>query len=360
MHKNIPNPVLVRRRLLRWYDQNGRELPWRYKKGQIPDPYYVWLSEIMLAQTTVKVVKGYFDKFLNRWPTIEKLANAELDEVLHAWQGLGYYARARNLHKTAKIIVGEMGGHFPDTELALRKLPGIGDYTAAAIATIVFNKVVTPVDVNIERVTSRLFAFGDMLPKGKMQIRKLASVLTPNARPGDFAQALMDLGSGVCNPKKPDCKNCPLKLDCLAFMNGNPNHYPVKSVKPVRNVRRGMVFWVIRKDGRVMMRLRSKTGLLGGMAEFPSTNWREKDWTFGEAIKKSPIRGSWRQLDGMIRHTFSHFHLELRVLAADLKMENNFKDANKFLWVLPSQFPNYALPSIMKKVAHHVANESIR
>ena len=360
LSKLIPNPISIRRRLLRWYDQYGRDLPWRYKQDQIPDPYCVWVSEIMLAQTTVTVVKIFFNDFINRWPTINDLAEAELGDVLHAWQGLGYYARARNLHKSAQIIVGELGGRFPNTEMALKKLPGVGNYTAAAIAAIGFKKPTTPVDVNIERVVARLFAFTDALPKGRAQIRERASVLTPILRSGDFAQALMDLGSLICNPKAPDCNVCPLKLDCVAADKGNPERYPVKVVKAKRQVRHGMVFWATRSDGRVMLRLRPQTGLLGGMMEFPSTDWRASIWTLAEANKQAPVKGHWRQLDGIIYHAFSHFHLELTVLAAEVYIKKGLKVPKGIFWSTPAQFSNHALPTLMKKVAMHAANDLIR
>jgi len=356
----IPNPISVRRRLLRWYDQHGRKLPWRYKKNQIPDPYLVWVSEVMLAQTTVAVVEGFFDDFINRWPTIEDLAKAELGDVLHAWQGLGYYARARNLHKSAQMIIGELGGRFPDTELALKQLPGVGDYTAAAIAAIGFNKTTTPVDANIERVTARLFALADALPKGRMRIKEHAVLLTPMCRAGDFAQALMDLGSSICNLKTPNCNVCPLKIDCLAADKGNPERYPVKAAKAKRPVRQGMVFWATRIDGRVMLRLRPQRGLLGGMAEFPSTDWRATMWTLEEASKQAPIKGQWLQLDGQIHHDFSHFHLELTVLAAEVSIKKGLRWPTGLLWSKPAQFTNYALPTLMKKVALHVVNNKTK
>ena len=356
MPKLIPDPISVRRRLLEWYDINGRDLPWRYKKNLNPDPYHVWLSEIMLAQTTVTVVKGYFKNFINRWPTLVDLADAKLGDVLHEWQGLGYYARARNLHKSAQIISKELGGRFPDTELALKQLPGVGDYTAAAIAAIGFNKLATPVDANIERVTARLFAITDVLPKGRARIIEHASVLTPKFRPGDFAQAMMDLGSSICNTKIPECNICPLNSDCIAAKKGKPERYPIKVAKKKRQVRHGMVFWGVRSDGKVMIRLRPQIGLLGGMTEFPSTDWRENVWNLAEAKKQAPIRGHWRQLDGKICHAFSHFHLELIVLIAEINIKNDMREARGLLWSTPAQFSKHALPTLMKKVAKHVAS----
>ena len=360
MSISIPDPISVRRRLLKWYDKNGRDLPWRYNQDQTPDPYRVWLSEIMLAQTTVTVVKNFFENFINRWPTINDLAEATIGDVLHAWQGLGYYARARNLHKSAQIISKELGGRFPDTELTLKQLPGVGDYTAAAIAAIGFNKPSTPVDSNIERVTARLFALTDTLPMGRAKIKEHASILTPKTRPGDFAQALMDLGSGICKSKSPKCNVCPLNIDCVATKKGNPEGYPIKKSRAKRRIRHGMVFWGTLADGRVMMRLRPKNGLLGGMTEFPSTDWRASLWTLAEAKKQSPINGNWRQLEGIIHHSFSHFHLELIVLVAEVEIKRGLRESRKLLWCAPTQFSKHALPTLMKKVASHVAIHKIK
>ena len=329
-------------------------MPWRYKNGETPDPYRVWLSEIMLAQTTVATVKGFFDDFTTRWPTVEALAAASLDDVLHGWQGLGYYARARNLHKCARVVVIDLGGRFPDTVAELKALPGIGDYTAAAIAAIAFQTKATPVDVNIERVTARLFVLSDALPKSRAKVFDRAASLTPKSRPGDFAQAMMDLGAGVCTPKSPDCGICPLKSDCLGAHRGDPERYPVKAAKPPRPVRYGMVFWAVRDDGRVMLRKRPEKGLLGGMTEFPSTDWQGETWTQAEALDQAPIKGRWRQLDGIVRHTFTHFHLELTVLKADVAMKSG--GPKGALWSAPDNFSKHALPTLMKKVAHHVSS----
>ena len=354
------NPISVRRRLFKWYEEHGRDLPWRYKSDQIPDPYCVWVSEIMLAQTTVSTAKLFFVNFIDRWPTVEALAQAKLYDVLHAWQGLGYYARARNLHKSARIIVEELEGKFPDTELALKQLPGVGDYTAAAIVAIGFNKLATPVDVNVERVTARLFALSDILPKGRVRIKEHASVLTPIHRSGDFTQALMDLGSSICKPKAPNCNICPLKEDCEAAYEGKPELYPVKGAKLKRKVRYGMVFWATKSDGRVMLRLRPQTGLLGGMAEFPSTDWRAKEWDLAEARKQAPVKANWQQLDGIVQHIFSHFYLELTVLTAEMNLKKGLVSTKGILWTKPAQFSKHALPTVMKKVARHVEREKLK
>ena len=312
----------------------------------------------MLQQTTVAAVKGYFDDFTTRWPTVEDLARADLDAVLHAWQGLGYYARARNLHKCARMVAGELGGRFPDTEEKLKALPGIGDYSAAAIAAIGFQKKATPVDANIERVTARLFALDAPLPKGRARIKERASALTPKSRPGDFAQAMMDLGASICATKAPECHACPLKSDCVAACQGDPERYPIKAAKARRPVRHGMVFWAVRGDGRVMLRQRPPKGLLGGMTEFPSTDWRKQTWTLAEARKQAPVEGRWRRLDGTVRHTFTHFHLELTVLTAGVDIKKGRLDPKEALWSKPSRFSDHALPTLMKKVARHVSNNN--
>ncbi|MDA1088719.1 MAG: A/G-specific adenine glycosylase [Proteobacteria bacterium] len=353
MTRSLPDPVSVRRRLLRWYDRNARDLPWRYKQGEPPDPYRVWLSEIMLAQTTVATVKGYFEEFLRRWPSLGELAAADLGDVLHAWQGLGYYARARNLHKCARLVGGELNGCFPDTEDGLRQLPGVGAYTAAAIAAIAFGRKTMPVDANIERVTARLYAVATPLPGGAKRISGLARELASHSRPGDLAQAMMDLGATICMPKSAECGACPLTTECLAAKSADAARYPVKAPKKPRSVRHGMVFWARRGNGQVLLRQRPEKGLLGGMMEIPSTDWRDKKWNLTEATVTAPVTAAWHPLAGVVRHTFTHFHLELTVLTAEIN--RGPKDS---LWCLPSRFSEYALPTVMKKVAKHVSDYS--
>ena len=346
-----PDPASVRRRLLRWYDRKGRTLPWRAVRGETPDPYRVWLSEIMLQQTTVAAVKPYFADFVARWPAVADLADADLDAVLHAWQGLGYYARARNLHKCARLVAGERGGRFPGTEEELAELPGIGVYTAAAVAAIAFGQKTMPVDGNVERVTARLFAVAQPLPGGRKRISALARGLTPTRRPGDFAQAMMDLGATVCTPRNPACEACPLRPECRAGKAGKAERYPVKGPKKVRPLRHGWVFWARRGDGGILLRRRPEKGLLGGMMEFPSTGWRQRAWTAAEAAGQAPLSGHWRPLEGVVRHTFTHFRLELTVLAADVKG----RAPKGALWCPPDRFSDHALPTLMKKVARHAA-----
>ena len=354
----LPNPApdakSVRRRLLGWYDRHRRNLPWRARPGKTPDPYGVWLSEIMLQQTTVATVRPYFERFTTRWPTLTALAGAGLDDVLHAWQGLGYYARARNLHKCARAVAARPGGHFPDSERELQELPGIGAYTAAAIAAIAFGKKATPVDGNVERVTARLYAFARPLPQGKARLKALAIGLTPGRRAGDFAQAMMDLGATVCTPADPDCARCPLGPECRAGRAGRAERYPVKAAKKRRPVRHGVAFWAVRGDGGVLLRRRPEKGLLGGMMEIPSTDWRGRAWTAAEASHEAPVAGDWRPLAGVVRHVFTHFELRLQVLTANV----DGKAATDGIWCRPARFSGYALPTVMKKVAGLAAGKT--
>ncbi|MBT3908476.1 MAG: A/G-specific adenine glycosylase [Rhodospirillaceae bacterium] len=340
----------ISRQLLAWYDIHRRDLPWRAGPGMTADPYRVWLSEIMLQQTTVATVKTYYGNFLAKWPEIEKLAAAELDEVLHAWQGLGYYSRARNLHKCAREIVAAHDGRFPADEQCLRKLPGIGPYTAAAIAAIAFGLKATPVDGNIERVTARLHAINDPLPGAKKDIKSFAEAMTPDHRAGDFAQALMDLGATVCKPKHADCPNCPLGAACRAGAGDNPERFPVKAPKKARPTRYGIVFWAERDDGAVLLRRRAEEGLLGGMAEFPSTDWMETPWAEKPPDGFAPIEADWLPMPGTIVHIFTHFRLELGVVRA--RVEGAL--GSNLDWCHPDSFGARALPTVMKKVARHV------
>lgn len=350
-------PLRIHRRLLAWYDANRRDLPWRVPSGGAIEPYAVWLSEIMLQQTTVATVGPYFGEFMARWPDVESLAKASLDDVLHAWQGLGYYARARNLHKCAGVVANELGGKFPDTEAALRKLPGIGPYTSAAIAAIAFGRPVMPVDGNIERVVSRLHAIQRPPAEAKKLAGTLAAGLYHPKRPGDFAQAMMDLGATVCRPRQPDCGSCPLRDGCRARIAGAMEAYPVKAAKPVRPTRRGVAFWIERSDGAVLLRRRPERGLLGGMMEFPSTEWRELAWPLEEAKSSAPLAAKWRSLPGVVHHTFTHFHLEITVLCGQVAGRCAV-GGNSGIWSPPSRFSDHALPTIMKKVAKHVLGQT--
>ncbi len=339
-------------RLLDWYDRHRRDLPWRAKPGELPDPYRVWLSEIMLQQTTVATVGGYFGRFMARWPSVSALAAASLDEVLHLWQGLGYYARARNLHACARAVAERHGGRFPDTELELRALPGIGDYTAAAVAAIAFGRRATPVDGNVERVTARLFAHAEPLPEAKPALRQLAATLTPAERAGDYAQAVMDLGATVCTPKKPRCILCPWREACRGRLQGIAEVLPARRARAEKPLRRGVAFWAVRPDGAVLLRRRPEAGLLGGMMEVPSTPWREAPWSEAEAKAAAPVPAGWRPLPGVVRHSFTHFHLELAVLAGEVRA--GFSKGGK--WVRLDDLASEALPTLMKKVVAHARN----
>ncbi|HEY0835525.1 MAG TPA: A/G-specific adenine glycosylase [Azospirillum sp.] len=338
-------------RLLSWYDRHRRDLPWRAPPGRTSDPYRVWLSEIMLQQTTVPAAAPYFLAFTERWPNVEDLASASLDEVLVAWAGLGYYARARNLHKCAGVVAREHGGRFPETEAALLDLPGVGAYTAAAIAAIAFDRPATVVDGNVERVIARVFAVEQPLPGVKPKLRALAATLTPQRRPGDYAQAMMDLGSGVCTPRKPKCMLCPLAEACAARAAGIQEALPRRSAKADKPTRRGVAYWLINPEGSVLLRRRAEDGLLGGMTEVPSTGWAEGAAPDGGTVRRAaPLAASWRELPGMVRHTFSHFHLELGVVAA--RAGDDWARADG-IWVPLDQLGGQALPSVMRKIVRH-------
>ncbi len=333
--------------LLSWYDRHRRDLAWRAPPGCRPDPYRVWLSEIMLQQTTVATVGPYFDRFVARFPDVRALAAASLDEVLHLWQGLGYYARARNLHACARAVVERHGGRFPDDLEALRALPGIGEYTAAAIAAIAFDCPLAAVDGNAERVVARLFAERMPLPAAKPRLRALAAALVPERRAGDFAQALMDLGATICTPRRPRCVLCPWRQDCAAAAAGIAEELPAMAAKPERPLRYGVVFWLARPDGAVLLRRRPETGLLGGMIELPSTPWRTEPWSESAALAEAPAAASWTALPGSVTHGFTHFRLELALLAGTTA------DPIAGIWATPAEFKDYAFPTLTKKLVNY-------
>ncbi|MBO6719027.1 MAG: A/G-specific adenine glycosylase [Rhizobiaceae bacterium] len=332
--------------LLAWYDRHARVLPWRQPPGEaVADPYRVWLSEIMLQQTTVEAVKPYFRKFLERWPDVAALAAAGTDDVMKAWAGLGYYSRARNLKKCADAVASEHGGEFPGTFDELLKLPGIGRYTAAAIAAIAYGKPEPVVDGNVERVVSRLFAIATPLPQAKAEITEAVRKMLPAERPGDFAQAMMDLGATICTPRRPACLPCPLNEGCAALRDGDPEHYPVKPLKAERPARRGAAFVAVRTDGAVLLRKRPERGLLGGMAEVPTTAWTAR--SDGETgLDAAPFPADWHKA-GSASHVFTHFSLELTVYRAEIDVMNAPKG---HWWSTRDDLLGEALPTVMKKV----------
>ncbi len=345
------DPAAIAAALLAWYDRDRRRMPWRAPPGEPADPYHVWLSEIMLQQTTVAAVKPYFEAFLARWPTVRDLSKAPLDDVLHAWQGLGYYARARNLHKCAKLVARELRGRFPDTEEALRKLPGIGIYTAAAIAAIAFERRAVVVDGNVERVMARLFAEETPLPDAKPKLRAYAERLTPAARAGDYAQAAMDLGATICTPKAAKCMLCPVRPFCRAHAQGLVDVLPRRAAKAPKPTRHGIAFWLTDGGGRVVLRRRPEEGLLGGMMEIPSAPWREDaPWKLTDALRHAPAASAWKVLPGQVRHTFTHFHLVLLVATGRARSARGRIDG---VWAPIDRLQDHALPTVMKKVAAH-------
>ncbi|MFQ5623005.1 MAG: A/G-specific adenine glycosylase [Paracoccaceae bacterium] len=332
--------------LLGWYDGNARALPWRVPPADIgrgirPDPYRVWLSEIMLQQTAVAAAIPYFRVFTRRWPTVGELAAAADDEVMAAWAGLGYYARARNLLKCARVVARDLNGDFPETEDGLRRLPGIGPYTAAAIAAIAFDRRAVVVDGNVKRVVARLFAVETPLPAAKGELRRLAATLVPRSRPGDFAQAMMDLGATVCTRAKPVCRACPMARACRGRREGTAAGLPRRAPKAPKPVRRGILYFVEREDGALLLETRPPEGLLGGMLGFPSTAWQVD--TPPEA---PPLRADWRPLPGEVRHSFTHFHLVLTIHHARVGAG---AVAERGRFMPPGTDLPLALPSVMRK-----------
>ncbi|MDW4498320.1 A/G-specific adenine glycosylase [Sulfitobacter sp. D35] len=339
----------LRHDLLAWYDVHAREMPWRVppaarKTGVRPDPYRVWLSEVMLQQTTVAAVRDYFARFVARWPTVADLAAAEDGDVMAEWAGLGYYARARNLLKCARVVTQEHGGVFPADHAALLKLPGIGPYTAAAIASIAFDLPQAVLDGNVERVMARLHDVHTPLPKAKPELMALAAALTPDDRPGDHAQAVMDLGATICTPRSPACGICPWRTPCQARIAGTAGSLPRKVPKAAKPVRLGTAFIARRTDGAWLLERRPETGLLGGMLGWPGSPWvTEAD---AATSLEPPVAADWTPVAGEVRHTFTHFHLRLSLMRADVPMDaqplrGSFRDATEFR---PSD-----LPTVMRK-----------
>ena len=335
------NPKTLRAHLLAWYDANARELPWRvgpraHAAGHRADPYRVWLSEVMLQQTTVPHATPYFLKFTARWPTVGDLAAEADGEVMAAWAGLGYYARARNLLACARAVAADHSGVFPDTEEGLRALPGLGAYTAAAVGAIAFDLATNVVDGNVERVMARLFAVDEPLPEAKPELKRLAAGLVRDERPGDWAQALMDLGATVCRPKQPLCDLCPVSSHCAALATGAPETYPRRTAKTVRPHRHGVAYVLTRGD-EVGLICRPPTGLLGGMLALPTSDWRATPWSDAEALAAAPAEADWRGV-GEVEHGFTHFTLTLKLLRAEGEAADLIWTPRRGLDALPSVF----------------------
>ena len=325
--------------LLGWYSVDKRSLPWRAEEGEAPDAYRVWLSEVMLQQTTVAAVRPYFEKFVARWPTVERLAAADDAEVMRAWAGLGYYARARNLLACARAVAAGHGGRFPAGEAELLKLPGIGRYTAAAIASIAFGRRAVVVDGNVERVVARLFAVEEPLPAARRRLHALTDSITPERRCGDFAQAMMDLGSAICTPRAPSCGRCPLESRCAARAAGEPERFPVKAAKAPKPRRRGIAYW-LEHEGHVLLVRRPASGLLGGMLALPTGPWQESGFDPGGA----PAAGPWADA-GATQHVFTHFALTLRVEALRVGA------AQEGIWWPVERLEEAGLPTVFAKAA---------
>ena len=333
--------------LLDWYDSHACKMPWRIgpaerKSGVAPDPYRIWMSEVMLQQTTVAAVKDYFLKFTSTWPTVSDLAAAKDEDVMAAWAGLGYYARARNLLKCARVVADDLGGVFPDTEEELLKLPGIGPYTAAAVASIAFDRPATVVDGNVERVMARIYDHHTPLPAAKSALTELAQALTPEKRPGDYAQAVMDLGATICTPKNPACGICPWRGPCQARREGTAVELPKKTPKKPKPIRFGTVFIARRVDGAYLLERRPDQGLLGGMLGWPGSDWIEG----ASPEVTAPIRAEWRELPTEARHTFTHFHLRLTVKTALVPMDRSPKTG---AFMTKEEFGPADLPTVFRK-----------
>lgn len=352
-----PAPAELRARLLAWYDAHRRRLPWRATPGARPDPYRVLLSEIMLQQTTVATVLGYFERFLARFPTLDALAAADPGEVMHAWQGLGYYRRARALHACARAIVAEHGGRVPGDEAALRALPGVGPYTAAAIRAIAFDLPAVAVDGNVERVLARLHRVEARLPGARRQLAALARPLAGDRRPGDVAQGLMDLGATVCLPRRPRCAVCPWREACAGRAAGLAEALPRRAPRAAKPVRRGLAFCLRRGDGAILFRRRPEGGLLGGLHALPASPWDDGPLDVEAALRHGPVPGGaarapdWRLRPGVVRHVFSHFAVE--VALAEALLPDTPAAADGDLWCPEDGLDRLALSSLMRKLLRH-------
>lgn len=333
--------------LLEWYDRHARVMPWRVgpadrAAGVVPDPYRVWMSEIMLQQTTVAAVKDYFVRFTTRWPTVRDLANAADEDVMAEWAGLGYYARARNLLKCARVVAHDLQGTFPSDYDDLLKLPGVGPYTAGAVSSIAFDRPSVVVDGNVERVMARLFDVHTPLPTAKTELTELATSLTPQVRPGDYAQAVMDLGATICSPRNPACGICPWRKPCKARELGTATELPKKTPKKPKPIRYGVVYIAKRVDGAFLLERRPDSGLLGGMLGWPGSEWNEE----AAPAQEPPIRAEWKTLNEEARHTFTHFHLRLTVKTALVPMDRRVQTG---FFVEADEFSPTDLPTAMRK-----------
>ncbi len=338
------NSIKISDKVLQWYDANRRTLPWRYESGQVADPYRVWLSEMMLQQTQVDTVIPYFQKFTAKWPTVNDLARAELDDVLHMWQGLGYYARARNLHKCATMIAKQFDGVFPESPEELAKLPGIGPYASAAISAIAFNVPATVVDGNVARIVSRVFGFSTPIQRNQKQIYDAAESLTPPLRAGDYAQALMDLGSGICTPRSPKCDVCPLHTDCKAYASDKPEQFPGKLIKPSIPTRYATAFICI-NDNQILLRKRTGEKMLHGLWELPGSDW------YSDSLPELPDDMQAPYVD--VKHTFSHFHLITRVVHAS-EIDSEYLNGTEITYNLTA-LDQLALSTLTKKLLKSIS-----
>lgn len=333
--------------LLEWYDRHARKMPWRIgpqerAKGMRADPYRIWMSEIMLQQTTVAAVHDYFERFTRRWPDVHALANAADEDVMGEWAGLGYYARARNLLKCARVVSCELEGVFPQNVDALLELPGVGPYTAAAITAIAFDCPATVVDGNVERVMTRLFDIHTPLPAAKPQLTEYAATLTPERRPGDYAQAVMDLGATICTPRNPACGICPWRSPCVARVQGTAAELPKKTPRKPKPIRHGVIYIARRVDGALLLERRPDSGLLGGMLGWPGSEWREET----APDHQPPIKAEWKTLNGEARHTFTHFHLRLTVRSSLVPMD---RQPTSGVFMETDDFCPSVLPTAMRK-----------
>ncbi|MDE0877558.1 MAG: A/G-specific adenine glycosylase [Sphingomonas bacterium] len=339
--------------LLDWYDAHRRDLPWRARAGETPNPYRVWLSEVMLQQTTVATVTPRFTDWVARWPDFESLARADDADIMAAWAGLGYYARARNLVAAAKAVVADHGGQFPRTEAELRTLPGLGAYTAAAVAAIAFGERAVVIDANVERVVARLFAIREPLPQARVAIRAAADTITPSLRAGDFAQAMMDLGSAICTSRSPRCLLCPIRDHCAGLAAGDPATMPVKPPKKIRPHRHGTLFWLERGDD-VLLVTRPPEGLLGGMRALPTGPWADTPPGLVDAPVSAPAVTSWRTLDATVSHSFTHFTLDLTLAVARIEAHQT---PNSGDWWPVDALAAAGLPTVFAKAAAAILDD---